>query len=80
MEALQTGEPDPLTPPKRQQLDMFLNRVADGDPQDGEGCGSLCLLAKGGKLSSVDLELQKRSGAPVVTEQDKDLETSHRKL
>lgn len=63
-EALQAGELDPLTSLNRQQqLEMFLNQVADGNPLDGEGCGNLWLMAKGANLSFVDLQLWKRSSA-----------------
>lgn len=68
-EALQAGELDPLTSLNRQQqLEMFLKQVADGNPQDGEGCGNFCLMAKGANLSFVDLQLWKRSSALEVTE------------
>lgn len=49
-EALQAGELDPLTSLNRQQqLEMFLNQVADGNPQDGEGCGNFVAYGKRSK-------------------------------
>lgn len=66
-EALQAGELDPLTSLNRQQQ-LLLSQVADGNPQDGEGCENLWLLAKGANPSFVDLQLWKRFSALAVTE------------